>query len=96
MTFSSWNVNKIYRCCLLDTSLLCHIMTFSVHSCHYYYVALMLDSDKKEAAEPILYDTYTLIHTNQGSVIAFLNNLRKLHKIIQYNGRQSLTLVTQV
>ena len=28
MPFLSWNVNKLRtRCCLLDTSLLCHIMT---------------------------------------------------------------------
>ena len=28
MPFSSWNVNKLRRYCLLDTSLLRHIMTF--------------------------------------------------------------------
>ena len=49
----------------------------------------MLDSDKKQVAKPISCDTYTLIHTNQGLLLAFLNNLRKLHKIRQYNDNLS-------
>ena len=52
-------------------------------------LSLMLDSinvsDNKEAAKPILYDTCTLIHINQGSLITFLYNLRKLCKSSQCN-----------
>ena len=40
---------------------------------------------KKEEANTILYDLYTLVHINQGSVIAFLNNFRKLRNIRYYN-----------
>ena len=46
---------------------------------------------KKEVAKPISYDTYTLVHNNQGSVIAFLNNLKKLHKMRQSNDSLSNT-----
>ena len=39
-------------------------------------LTLMLDSNTKQVAKPILCDTYTLIHINQCSLIAFLNNLK--------------------
>ena len=56
----------------------------------------MLDIDTKQVAKPILCDTYTLIHINQSSVIVFLNNLIKLHKIIQYNDHLSNIIDTHV
>ena len=44
---------------------------------------LMLDTDTKQVAEPILYETSVHVF------IAFLNNLRKLHKIRQYKDNVS-------
>ena len=49
----------------------------------------MLDIDTKQVAKPFLCDTYILMHINQASVFAFLNNLSKLCDIRQYNDKLS-------
>ena len=54
----------------------------------------MLDSDTKQVAKHNLCDTHTLIYINQGSLILFLNNLKKLRKIRQYISLIRVTLMT--
>ena len=37
-------------------------------------MSLKLESDTKQVTKPILCDTYTVIHINHSSLIAFINN----------------------
>ena len=53
----------------------------------------MFNSDTKQVAEPVLYETYTVIHINQGSLVAFLNNFTKFHKIRKYNNLFNIDVV---
>ena len=48
--------------------------------CHYRYTALKLDSDTKQIAKPILCDTDTLKHIDQGLPIVLINDLRNYVK----------------